>query len=542
MLAGACLFAARALRPWRSGASDDPEARAHAARIVAQHATDTLAPFTLRADKQFFFAVSGDSFISYRVLAGVALVSGDPVGDEAAFPALIEAFARFAERRGWTVGVLGVSAQRLPLWRDAGLRAHYTGDEAIVDACAFSLEGRAIRKVRQSVTRLERAGYSAQAVHSGEIDEALAERIAEIAARWRGDAGETGYSMAFAGATVDRTRDDLYVIARDDSGEPRGFLHFGTVPGGRALSLSSMRRDRDTPNGLNEFLICRALDYAREHGIERVSLELRRVRPPARSPGPARSALARGAARAGATGQALPARAPALVQPEVRARVDAALCGLPERGDTSAHRARGHARRGLPDAPLGTAAGTAGMTPALAGGLGLALASALALDAGFLIQQHAVAHTYELSLRRPLASARSLFESRRWLAGFFLGLAGWGLYFAALTLAPLSLVQTVAASGIGLLVVLVAVASRKLPVRREQGGALLATLGLMALAVSAGRSGATPSSAPSTVGLCGLVAAALVIVACALRGRSAALGGLAAGLCYGVGDVTASRC
>ena len=178
------------------------------------------------------------------------------------------------------------------------------------------------------------------------------------------------------------------------------------------------------------------------------------------------------------------------------------------------------------------------MTPALAGGLGLALASALALDAGFLIQQHAVAHTYELSLRRPLASARSLFESRRWLAGFFLGLAGWGLYFAALTLAPLSLVQTVAASGIGLLVVLVAVASRKLPVRREQGGALLATLGLMALAVSAGRSGATPSSAPSTVGLCGLVAVALAIVACALRGRSAALGGLAAGLCYGVGDVT----
>ena len=33
-----------------------------------------------------------------------------------------------------------------------------------------------------------------------------------------------------------------------------------------------MRRERDTPNGLNEFLICRALDHAREHGIRRVSL------------------------------------------------------------------------------------------------------------------------------------------------------------------------------------------------------------------------------------------------------------------------------
>jgi lysyl-tRNA synthetase, class II len=239
---------------------------------VAERATDTLAPFTLRADKHFFFAAAGTSFIAYRVVAGVALVSGDPVGDEAAFPQLVEDFAHFAERRGWTLGVLGVSAERLPLWRGAGLRAHYTGDEAIVDPGAFSLEGRAVRKVRQSVTRLERAGYSVHAVPSAEIDEPLAERIAEIASRWRGDRSETGYSMAFAGAAVDPARDDLYVLARDAAGELRGFLHFGTVPGGRALSLSSMRRERDTPNGLNEFLICRALDFARAHQIERVSL------------------------------------------------------------------------------------------------------------------------------------------------------------------------------------------------------------------------------------------------------------------------------
>ena len=178
------------------------------------------------------------------------------------------------------------------------------------------------------------------------------------------------------------------------------------------------------------------------------------------------------------------------------------------------------------------------MTPALAGGLGLALASALALDAGFLIQQGAVAHAAELSLRRPLTSAHALLRSRHWLSGFLLGLAGWALYFAALTLAPLSLVQTVAASGIGLLVVLTAIAARALPVRRERAGALLATLGLMALAVSAGRSGATAGSAPSIAGLSGLAAAVLLVVACALRRRSAALGGLAAGLCYGVGDVT----
>jgi hypothetical protein len=176
------------------------------------------------------------------------------------------------------------------------------------------------------------------------------------------------------------------------------------------------------------------------------------------------------------------------------------------------------------------------VTSALAAGLGLALASALALDVGFLIQQGAAARARELSLRRPLASAQALFANARWLTGFCLGLAGWGLYFAALTLAPLSLVQTVAAGGIGLLVVLVAVGRRALPPRRERIGAALATLGLMALAASIGHS-TVVGSAPPAAGLVALATAALVVVACALRARSAALGGLAAGICYGVGDV-----
>jgi MYXO-CTERM domain-containing protein len=177
------------------------------------------------------------------------------------------------------------------------------------------------------------------------------------------------------------------------------------------------------------------------------------------------------------------------------------------------------------------------MSPGLAAGLGLALASALALDIGFLMQQSAVASAQALSLRRPLASARSLAAGWRWPAGFLLGLAGWGLYFAALTLAPLSLVQTVAAAGIGLLVVLVAVGRHTMPPRREQLGAVLATVGLVALAASVGHS-AAGGEAPAPWSLAALAAAVLVVVAFALRRRSAALGGLAAGLCYGMGDVT----
>jgi uncharacterized membrane protein len=174
-------------------------------------------------------------------------------------------------------------------------------------------------------------------------------------------------------------------------------------------------------------------------------------------------------------------------------------------------------------------------SPAL--GLGLALGSTLALDVGFLLQQHAASALPELSLRRPLASARSLFAAPVWLAGFVTGVAGWGLYFAALTQAPLSVVQTVAAGGLALLVPLAAAAARRRPSRREWWGAAIASAGLAALALSlAGTSTSAPAAVPTLrVALAGV--AVVVAVGVLLRYRSAAAAGLAAGLCYGLGDV-----
>ena len=272
LVLAAALTAFRALRPWRTSAGTGSADRGHATAIVARSATDTLAPFALRSDKRYHFDEAGTSFLAYRVVCGVALVSGDPIGDSTVFPALVSDFATTASRRGWLVGVLGASALRVHLWRDLGFNAHYTGDEAIVDPAKFSLEGRAIRKVRQSVSRLEREGYRSEFLRTTEISDELARELSGIAEQWLGGHSETGYSMAFNGAGVDRAREDLYAIARDRDGCVRGFLHFGIVGMNEAISLSSMRRDRATPNGLNEYLITQTLAWAREEKIARVSL------------------------------------------------------------------------------------------------------------------------------------------------------------------------------------------------------------------------------------------------------------------------------
>ncbi len=262
----------RSLGPWQERGQCLEYERRRARELVATYGSDTLAPFALRGDKRIFLGTDERSFLAYRVVAGVALVSGDPVGDPEAFDDLLRRFHDHAATRGWIVAALGVSGQGLPLWRSHGFHAHYTGDEAVVDPRTFSLEGRSIRKVRQSVTRLSKAGYHVEFRRSADVDDVLAARLEAIAERWRGGKRETGFSMAYQSARVDRERDDVYAIAIDPWGEPAGFLHLAHAPAGRALSLSSMRRLGGTPNGLNEFLICETLSWAARAGVTTVSL------------------------------------------------------------------------------------------------------------------------------------------------------------------------------------------------------------------------------------------------------------------------------
>jgi lysyl-tRNA synthetase, class II len=138
--------------------------------LVAAWGADTLAPFVLRVDKSYFFSDDLRAFLAYRVVGGVAIVSGDPVGPPGEFEELTRRFIEFARTRDWRIAILGASERWLGLYRGHGLHALYHGDEAIIDTGSFTLEGRPIRKVRQSVHRLERASYRVEVRYPNEIE------------------------------------------------------------------------------------------------------------------------------------------------------------------------------------------------------------------------------------------------------------------------------------------------------------------------------------------------------------------------------------
>jgi hypothetical protein len=177
----------------------------------------------------------------------------------------------------------------------------------------------------------------------------------------------------------------------------------------------------------------------------------------------------------------------------------------------------------------------------VAAGLALALASAVALNWGWSEQHRAASAAPRLSLRRPLRSFSALVRSGRWLAGFFVGLGGWAAYIAALTLAPLSLVQATSAGGICVLALL-AQHNGAVQLRRGDWVAVAVAAGglaLLGLSLAGGVAGGNRAA----------VAALAVWIAASAIGAAVAAGpatpvlaggaglGIAAGILYATGDV-----
>jgi hypothetical protein len=175
----------------------------------------------------------------------------------------------------------------------------------------------------------------------------------------------------------------------------------------------------------------------------------------------------------------------------------------------------------------------------LAAGLLLALGSAVALNWGWIAQHTAASALPALALRQPLASLRLLFRDLRWLTGFVVGLGGWALYIGALALAPLSLVQAVAAGSIGILALLAHRAGASLS-SREWLAVVVSTAGLLILAISLAGGVSAGQHASGAAIFVWLVASVAVSCLGVLAGDALAPGaglGIAAGVLYAAGDV-----
>jgi lysyl-tRNA synthetase, class II len=122
------------------------------------------------------------------------------------------------------------------------------------------------------VIPLPPTGYTSELHEFRSLDADTVGQIEGVIERGRQGEPERGFSMAMDSLTGDNDAETLVVLARDEEQNIRGVLHFVPCYGRSAMSLSFMRRDPGTPNGLTEFLVVKAAELLKERGLSEMSL------------------------------------------------------------------------------------------------------------------------------------------------------------------------------------------------------------------------------------------------------------------------------
>ncbi len=239
--------------------------------LLAEAPTDSLGYFATRRDKAALLTERGG--VVYRVGLGVALASGDPLGDPATWAGSARAFVRHAADYGWTPAVIGASEAGARAYADAGLRALHIGDEAVLQRSRFRLAD--LPEARKAVGHVQRLGYSVRIRRHRAIPADELAALTRLADQWLSGEPERGFSMALGRLGDPSDGQCVMVEALFPAGDPRGqvaaLLSFAPW-GGDGLSLDVMRRHPEADNGVTELMVAALMAEGEELGVVRASL------------------------------------------------------------------------------------------------------------------------------------------------------------------------------------------------------------------------------------------------------------------------------
>jgi lysylphosphatidylglycerol synthetase-like protein (DUF2156 family) len=249
-----------------------PLSRDRARFIVDRYGTDSLAYFALRDDKEWFGF--RDSLVAYRVHNGIALVSPDPIGPVGQRAEAWGAFREFADEHGWPVAVMGACGDWLNVYAASGMHDLYIGDEAVVDVRRFRLEGKQNKSLRQSVGRVEKAGYHVEFLDPAHVAPELQTKLRALMTESRRGDVERGFSMTLGRVFEPDDAGLLLAVALDADDNPAGFCQFVPARAIDGWSLDLMRRSEapTVPNGISEFIVAKTIEHVREQGSAGLAL------------------------------------------------------------------------------------------------------------------------------------------------------------------------------------------------------------------------------------------------------------------------------
>jgi phosphatidylglycerol lysyltransferase len=239
------------------------QALEQAAAIVAR-SRRTSANLALLGDKMLLFNEAENAFIMYGVHGRSWISMGDPVGPVEESSELIWRFREQCDRYDAWPAFYQIEPDQIPLYLDHGFSLLKLGEEARVDAAAFSLEGGSRKGLRQNRNRLQKEGFTFEVVPREGVP-ALLPTLRRISDEWlAGKHGtEKGFSLGFFDEAYLRRFPCAVIHERD---EVVAFANLWPGADNEELSVDLMRYRPGFQRGIMDYLFVELILWGQSQG------------------------------------------------------------------------------------------------------------------------------------------------------------------------------------------------------------------------------------------------------------------------------------
>lgn len=245
---------------------------ARANEILSQYGRTAQDYFKTWPDKSLFFTRRGDAFVSYSVGGNFALVLGDPVGPPQGVEQAVNEFAEFCRNNDWGLAFHQATPELLPLYRKFGFKKLKMGDEAIVDLVSFTTAGKKSKEFKL-VAKLDKQGVHTR-LYEPPVPETVLDEIKVISDEWLEIPGRRERQFALGRFEPNYLRATPVFVAVDADGRILAFLSLVRSYRKGETTADLMRRRKQAPSGIMDYLFIKAFLNSRERGYERFNLGL----------------------------------------------------------------------------------------------------------------------------------------------------------------------------------------------------------------------------------------------------------------------------
>jgi lysylphosphatidylglycerol synthetase-like protein (DUF2156 family) len=262
--------AVRLIRPV-APTGDAADARA----LVERHGDGPLSFMTTWVGNRYWFPPDGSAVVAYRVIGGVALTTGDPVGPRDARLRAVQAFTGWCEERGWTPCWYSVTDDVADALTRSRAQRLQVAAETWLPLGDLAFRGRRWQDVRTALSRAAREGVEARWTRWADAPLALRDQVVRLSEDWLARKGLPEMGFTLGGLDELDDPDVRCLLAMDGAGRLHGLTSW--LPARRdgatiGWTLDVMRRATDAAPGTMEFLIATAALTFQDEGCEWVSL------------------------------------------------------------------------------------------------------------------------------------------------------------------------------------------------------------------------------------------------------------------------------